>query len=268
VTYPPPSTPPGFGPPGQEPALHGRPLAAPGYRAPRGLVYLAAFFAGLLVVSVVGFVLWVPRHDVATVYGTSPHVVTAPLQVEVPEPTPIYDVPAPARYTGTGSKFLRIRKPEPDTLLYVKGNAAGERFFVTRVLAGGVRRGVLIGTFEPYEGVTVLDLGTTQETRGLQIDATGPWTVEVRAAGSAPEFGRVAKGTKDTVLRYTGPGGIAKIVGGSTRPGAAFSVHVYDSAVGQLVALLLKPGTERAPWAAGPVLVEVKSSGPWSISVS
>lgn len=259
--------PPGFGPAGQVPELHGEPLAAPAVRGRRVFLALMAFFAVVAVGSGAAFFLTQGGdvHSAAPVTGR---------EIALPRPTgaeatvPAGPVPKPVRYTGSGDKTIAIRKPEPGTaLLYVKGNAARQRFFVTRLGTGGAMRGVVLAKFEPYEGVKLLDEGLLNQTASLRIEATGPWTVEIRSPRGAPLLRRSASGRTDTVLRYEGGVATATIAGGKFGSGA-FAVRTHrGDGFSDLVMVALDRERERKPWPAGPVLVVVEAGAPWSLTL-
>ena len=255
--------PPGFGPAGQVPELHGTPIAAPKPLG-RKLLPLMALFAVLAVVGAVGFFLTVDDEN------SVPAVIE---RIDVPvgpgtfTPTPAGPVPEPVTYRGTGSKTIDVRKPESGTVLaYVKGRNTGGIFTVTALDSAGRTVGLVVSAMKPYEGVRLLDTLRVLETSRLKIEATGPWVVELRSVRTVRTFGTATSGSGDTVVRYTGPAGTAAIKGGAKFEQFTVTAHVNGFPRLLVVAGDAFDGTKPMP--AGPVLVEVKAPGRWSISVS
>ncbi len=270
-------TPPGFGPPGQVPTLNGQPLAAPRSGMSRGVMASLAFFGVLLVVAITGIVYTGGRttDKVFTSRGDGGFLATAtPFQPRVSASPgrgvtgrPLGPVPKPVRYTGTGTKRITLRRPEAgETLVYVKGNAAGGLFLVSTFDKGGKQVGMLVNTLEPYEGVRVLDMTSFTQAHALEVQGKGAWTVELRSARSAKAFTLTASGRGDAVLRYEGRAGTAAIRGGGAM--GLFMVMTRANGFPTPVASTVGTFSGSKRWPAGPVLVEVQSSGPWSIRVS
>lgn len=262
-----PSTPPGFRPPGEQPVFQGTPLASPKVNGGR-FALVALGFLLLAGIGALGFVrsLGDERSSVATI-GNEDRRVSTPLPLVSASAVPVEGpVPRPVTYRGSGPKTIAVRKPERGpVLVYVKGANANGLFQVSSVDAGGRTNGLLVHSLKPYEGVRLLDELPVRETAKLTIDATGPWTVQLRSVRSAPSFGTATTGTGDAVVRYTGPGGPATIRGGA--PFTTFTVTVHENGFPRLLVVAAKAFDETRGFGAGPYLVEVEATGRWSIRV-
>lgn len=263
-----PGTPPGFRPPGEVPELHGTPIAAP-KPVGRKLLPLMALFAVLAVVGAVGFFVTLDGDERigAIVDGGGGGITLNPPVFATASAAPAGPVPEPVTYRGTGSKTIDVRKPENGTVLaYVKGRNTGGVFTVTALDSAGRTVGLVVSAMKPYEGVRLLDTLRVLETSRLKIEATGPWVVELRSVRTVRTFGTATSGTGDSVVRYTGLAGTAAIKGGAKFEQFTVTAHVNGFPRLLVVAGDAFDGTKPMP--AGPVLVEVKAPGRWSISVS
>jgi hypothetical protein len=269
-------TPPGFGPPGQTPTYHGSPLAAPKPPRQKLFVGLMAFFGLLAVVAVVGFFVTAgDEHGTSAVLRDRTTVLPLPTDGVVLSPGPrptgagrtLGPVPKPVTYRGTGSRTIRIRKPEAGVaILDVEGRAPGNGLFAVYAIASnGARIPVVTAFTASYKGSRLLDETSFTTTTALEVEASGPWTVTVRSARAAREMGRTASGSGDTVFLYTGKAGIATIRGGAAN--SPFVVKTHEKGFPRLVLTHLGAFDGSKPWPAGPVLVDVQAKGRWTVTV-
>lgn len=267
-------TPPGFAPPGQQPSYQGTPLAAPKPPRQRLFVGLMAFFGLLAVVAAAGFFVTAGDERSGSAVLRGPVVRVEPTRgIASPLPRPtgggrtLGPVPKPVTYRGTGSKTVRIRKPEAGTvILDVTGRPARNGFFAVYAISeNGARIPVVSGFERAYQGSWLLDAITVATTTALEIDASGPWTMTLRSTRSAPEMGRVASGSGNTVFLYTGKAGVATLRGGTANK--VFRVQTHERGFPRLVLTHLGTYSGTKPWPAGPVLVEVHTTGRWTITV-
>ena len=269
--------PPGFGPPPSETDYFGEdsPIAAPRREWANTQRTLIAAMVAFAVLIIAGVAYWVfggidgvQFAEVGNSYGRGPVVTMEPLQTALPSTRG--PVAKPVTYRGSGSTTLSIRKPSAGpALLYVKGNAAKKTFIVTSQSASGAPSGLLVtAVYVPYEGVRLLDTTRLGETTSLRIDATGPWTVQIRDVRTAPAFSTSARGSTDAVYRYTGRAGTAAIASAG-RPATMFTVRTFDAAfIPSVVATSVGAYDASNPWPAGPMYVEVHGNArPWSITV-
>ena len=114
---------------------------------------------------------------------------------------------------------------------------------------------------DPYDG-TQLITTPLAEVSLLKVRGDGAWTIELLSADDVPAVGEEFSGDGATVVRYDGAGGSAAIASDAI---GVFQVRLLD---GRFVVPERNgpvSATESLP--PGPVLVEVKSFGTWSVSV-
>ncbi len=124
-----------------------------------------------------------------------------------PETGKEYDVIV---YTGRDTQEMRVEGlGERHTLFYIQGNEEEKHFRVTGYTeahtfwGGGELTRIFVNTFSSYEGI-LLDPGG--RTRKLEIEAEGPWKVEVLSLNSARviEVPGEVEGVRGEVLRIEG----------------------------------------------------------------
>jgi hypothetical protein len=267
-------TPPGFGPPGQVPAYQGVPLAAPKVQGRPLFVGLMAFFALLAVAAAAGFFATAgDEHSSSAVVSGPVTLVPGPPAVVSAGPRPtgggrtLGPVPKPVTYRGTGSTTVRVRKPEAGVAIVdVEGRAPGNGLFAVYALGDdGLRVPVVTAFAASYKGSRLLDDTPFGDTTALEVEAGGPWTITIRSARSARRLGTAMSGSGDTVFEYTGRAGTATLRGGTK--GALFLVQTMENGFPTTVLTHLGTFSGSKPWPAGPVLVEVQTTGRWTIGV-
>jgi hypothetical protein len=176
--------------------------------------------------------------------------------------------PQPAVYDGSGDDVVQITKPTQAAVLYAtySGDA---NFIVTGLDANQQRVDGLINVIGAYTGTVPLDFKDGQNTTFLQVQSSGPWHFEVRPLRSIASFSGTGSGSGDDVVNYTGQTGIATI---NYTGDANFIVREYSTATGQINLLVNTIGaySGRVPitGGSGVNIIEVKSSGTWTITVS
>lgn len=178
-----------------------------------------------------------------------------------PTPTPTLE---PIRYEGSGTKILKIKKPEPGAALITMTHEGSSNFAVWSLDGNLEQMDLLANTIGNYEGTTVLDVNDGEETARLDISADGNWTVTISPLASAKRFTGSAEGTSDDVLIYEGPVGVAML---SHKGDSNFAVWFYSTSGSDLAANEIGNYTGEAVMPEGPTLVEVETEGKWSIEV-
>ena len=108
-------------------------------------------------------------------------------------------LPDPIVYSGTSDDYFDI---EPfDSLYYfeISGNGNSEYFDIIGYDVYGNRTELFVNTTDPYSGY-VLDPG--QDTRSLEVKASGAWSVKIRSLYDCPllTLGEGYSGIGDDVL--------------------------------------------------------------------
>jgi hypothetical protein len=190
---------------------------------------------------------------------------TASLPAATTSVAPPVPIAPPTVFSGVGSATVPITKPAGTTTVVatITGNQYSHHLGV-RGLDGSQDN--LVQTDAPYSGSTVLD-GDGGSTTRLFVHAYGPWSITLSDPRSAPVFGHAYSGSGDTVLVYQGKGGTATVTGGAA--GADLQIRAYSGGRGASYILNAPaPYNGQLHWAGGTVLIAVRTTGPWTISIN
>ena len=191
-------------------------------------------------------------------------VSSAPVQE--PEPAPVEETfipPDPITYTGSGDDYFDISPFDSLYYFHISGNSEDRHFSVTGYDASGNYTELFVNTTDYYNGY-VLD--PEQDTRTLEVDAEGPWTIEIVSLYTAPVLpvGETYSGIDDAVLLLPSDCQSA-IINGNTMS-RYFSVITYGSGFDLLVNTVDPySGTVRID--PGATVMTVHAVGGWSISL-
>lgn len=191
-------------------------------------------------------------------------VSSAPVQE--PEPAPVEETfipPDPITYTGSGDDYFDISPFDSLYYFRITGNTEARHFSVTGYDASGNYTELFANTTDYYDGY-VLD--PEQDTRTLEVDAEGPWTIEIVSLYTAPVLpvGETYSGIDDAVLLLPSDCQSA-IINGNTMS-RYFSVITYGSGFDLLVNTVDPySGTVRID--PGATVMTVHAVGGWSISL-
>ena len=191
-------------------------------------------------------------------------VSSAPVQE--PEPAPVEETfipPDPITYTGSGDDYFDISPFDSLYYFRITGNTEARHFSVTGYDASGNYTELFANTTDYYDGY-VLD--PEQDTRALEVDAEGPWTIEIVSLYTAPVLpvGETYSGIDDAVLLLPSDCQSA-IINGNTMS-RYFSVITYGSGSDLLVNTVAPySGTVRID--PGATVMTVHAVGGWSISL-
>jgi hypothetical protein len=162
---------------------------------------------------------------------------------------------------GSGDAVVQVALPWSLSVVHIVGNSAS-RYFGVQVLGTGQS---LVNTTDPYRGVRMLDADSGKSV-ALQVRATGPWAIEVLSAANVPSFDTSHTGSGDAVVRYTGGGSSAHIVGNAGH--RYFGVRsISEQGVTSLVNTT-QPHAETASVNAAPQFFEIEAVGSWTITVT
>jgi hypothetical protein len=92
-------------------------------------------------------------------------------------------VPEPIRLVGEGNAVVDIDKWEGPALIHIVGKQ-GQNFDLFSVKGGD--DSFYVGSFEPYDGIRLMDFLPGIHTKKLEISAVGDWTIEIFPI--SPEF--------------------------------------------------------------------------------
>ncbi|MDX8145349.1 hypothetical protein SK854_24785 [Lentzea sp. BCCO 10_0061] len=125
---------------------------------------------------------------------------------------------------------------------------------------------LLVNEIGAYSGQMWMDIRDGSRTNTLTVSATGAWTLTVGDLDMATVATGPLAGNGDSVVLYTGSSNKAKI----TNAGASnFTVHVVPLATSTInLAVNHIGGYEGTVPFNGPALVQISSTGAWTITPS
>ena len=191
-------------------------------------------------------------------------VSSAPVQE--PEPAPVEETfipPDPITYTGSGDDYFDISPFDSLYYFRITGNTEARHFSVTGYDASGNYTELFANTTDYYDGY-VLD--PDQDTRTLEVDSEGPWTIEIVSLYTAPVLpvGETYSGIDDAVLLLPSDCQSA-IINGNTMS-RYFSVITYGSG-SDLLVNTVDPYSGTVRIDPGATVMTVHAVGGWSISL-
>ncbi len=170
-------------------------------------------------------------------------------------------------YEGSGDQTIQIVPPVPNTpFVATLTNAVAGPFIVDSLDNAGVAIDNLVDTIGVYTGTVPVDFNPSlAKTGGLQIQAPGAWTVELKALRSLPTFTTDYSGTGDGVVVYNGERGNATFARTGKGP---VVVTVYPSLDGGLPDTLVndKDDVQTEVLIPSSGVVQVQTEGPWSFA--
>lgn len=171
------------------------------------------------------------------------------------------------RYSGTGDDVVRITKPggSHEPAIVTATHRGGSNFIVWGLDRDRTRVDLLVNVIGDYDGRTLLDeMSVSTE---LEIQADGPWKIEVRPLSAARRLSGSATGTGDEVLSWGGSSatatirhrGESNVIVWSHDPDELWGMNLMVNEIGDY------DGTVRVP--AGSRIIEVQADGTWSVTL-
>lgn len=204
--------------------------------------------------------------------GSTPTTSSTGIRTELP---PILGAPdiRVQRFQGEGSRVLDIEKPaDAPALVAMEGNAASRYFSVTALGAGNEQKDLLASAAEPYRGVRLLDADFRAGSLRLEVEATGPWTIELRPVSTARKVAVPGQfqGNGDDVLLIEGTPDLARFSGnkgGRDGRGAGFfGARAYGGQYPDILFSASDPYEGQVTVPTETKVVEVEATGPWSVT--
>jgi hypothetical protein len=187
---------------------------------------------------------------------TTTTTTTRPTTTTTPPPPP------PTVYTGQGDDVITLDRPSGIKIVKFECSACTGN----TVLKSDGFESLLVNEIGAYSGLRWMDIRDNSRTTTLTVSAQGAWTVTVGGLDMAPVVDGVASGNGDSVVFLAGRSTKAKItnVGDSN-----FAVHVASIKTSRLdLAVNTIGGYEGTVPLAGPAIVQISSSGDWSVTPS
>jgi len=176
-----------------------------------------------------------------------------------------YGTFAPVKAAGTGPSVVNLPTGSEYGMVTAISTGTGV-FAITGLGAENTPTGdLLVDTSGPYKGTTAYGLvNIGAKPAKLKIDASGPWQLTIAPLDKAPTLTFPTKGTSNAVYIYLGGVANWKIVHTSTAS-SNFSVVQYAQ-LPNLLVNAIGNFTGTVPVTAGPTVVTIDASGPWTIT--
>jgi len=190
-----------------------------------------------------------------------PATPTASAESVAPAPEPEVE---PVSYKGTGTKIVKIEKPEDGPVLASFTHDGGSNFAVWSLDSDLDQIDLLFNTIGKFSGTTLLDRYDGESTARIEVEADGNWTITLAPLSNARQFTDKANGSGPDVLIYQGSTGVATL---KNQGESNFAVWFFSSDTSDLAANEIGNYTGEAVIPAGPTAVQIESEGKWSITV-
>jgi hypothetical protein len=187
------------------------------------------------------------------------HVVPAP-------PTTTTTTP-PQQASGQSDGVVNVTYPSSQAALLHATYQGTSNFVIKGIDASGNEDTLFVNTIGNYDGVRLMNAQTQSTPTRLQVQASGPWTITISSAFTAP--------VATSPGHYANNGDQVLLVKGHPSTGhffntgdANFVVHAYTSSQVELLVNEIGnfSGTEIVP--NGTILFEVESNGAWTVDLS
>lgn len=176
-----------------------------------------------------------------------------------------YGMFAPRNYSGTGDDVIDLGAALELGIVRADMRGSGNNI-VWAMNSARENTDLLVNTIGAHRGTSLFGAMHSDPARYLEIEADGPWSLEVRDIRYAAEFGGSSSGSTDDVLLYGGPAGVlsASYSGSSN----FIVVEHYRDRYGDASDLLFNEiggYSGSATLQAGPAVLEVIGDGSWSL---
>ena len=189
---------------------------------------------------------------------------TEPSQSPSPAEEATTPEPEATTYKGTGTKVVKIAKPEDGPVLATFTHDGGSNFAVWSLDSDLEQIDLLVNTIGRFSGTTLLDRYDGESTARIEVEADGAWTIKLQPLSAARQFTDKAQGEGPDVLIYQGSAGVATL---KNQGESNFAVWFFSTDSSDLAANEIGNYTGEAVIPAGPTAVQVESEGKWSITV-
>lgn len=245
-------------------------LPQPPVQKSSGCLKIVAFLVGAFVALVIaGGVISVVNHGSSTTADTAAGDDAALIsagstdQAE-PDPAPSPKAIKPTRYHGSGNRVVKIRKPngKPAEPVIVALTHHGQSNFAVWTLNRKLKQTeLLVNTIGDYRGTVPVDFEVGSETRRIQVQADGSWTMTIRPVSSARHFSSRITGKGDDVVWYTAGPKVANIKHSGS---GNFAVWFHGEDGTDLLVNEIGKYKGQSPF-TGKAVLAITADGSWSI---
>ena len=180
---------------------------------------------------------------------------------------PTYPTFSPINLSGRGDDVISVNKPAGPALAHISTSAPEGNFSVWNLDDNGQNIDLLVNEIGRYSGIRLIDFRDRENTARFEINADGPWKIEVipvTAAKKANVPGKVNGSGDDVVLLRGSRPDTATI---NHSGDSNFAVTAYGSRGADL--LVNEIGTYQGTVTLGNAdVLEIVADGSWSIDIS
>lgn len=168
----------------------------------------------------------------------------------------------PSVFTGAGDDVITLDRPEGLKIVKFECPACTSN---TVVKSNGYES-LLVNEIGAYSGQMWMDIRDGSRTTSLTVSASGAWTLTVGDIDMATVASGPMSGNGDSVVLYTGSSNKAKITNNGP---SNFTVHVVSLEASTIkLAVNHIGGYDGTVPFDGPALVQISSTGAWTIAPS
>lgn len=209
------------------------------------------------------------KDDATPAVATTTTTTTAaakPATTVAPTTTTTFQFAPPAppeEFSGTGDDVLTITRPGPSVVAFECGGCTRNV-----VVKSNGAESLLVNTIGAYSGKRLIDITDGSRTTSITVTANAAWKLTV---GGLPALAQLAgspkdpvSGTGDDVITFVAGFSKAKITNTGERNFIVRSTSLNSGRISGVVNTI--GGYDGTVPLAGPSIVEVRSSGDWSIT--
>lgn len=194
--------------------------------------------------------------------AAAPTVAATPIVTLPPEPAF-----APIQLSGVGSSVPRFDIPADEAAIATLTHSGAANFIVWAVGETGEQQDLLVNTIGGYTGTVLFDEASGSHSVAFDIEADGPWTIEIKPITDAFRWDGSAalSGVGDDVAILDPPSSGLKSVTVTHQGDGNFMIWAYGPSTDLLVNEI-GPYSGEALLNDGTVFFEIGANGPWTIS--
>lgn len=190
--------------------------------------------------------------------STAVRATTTSAKATTTKPPP----PPPSVFTGVGDDVITVDRPVGIKIVQFECPACSGN----TVLKSDGFESLLVNEIGAYRGTKWMDIRDGSRTSTLTVNATGSWTVTVGELDLAERAQGPMSGTGDAVLFFLGSSKKVRITNTGESNFAVHAVSLAESRIELLVNHI--GGYEGTVPLSGPAIIQVTSSGNWTITPS
>lgn len=177
--------------------------------------------------------------------------------------TTIPPIAPPEEFSGTGDDVLTVTRPGPSVVLFECGGCTRNV-----VVKSNGAESLLVNTIGAYSGKRLIDIADGSRTTTITVTANAAWKMTVGGLPALAQLAGSAKdpvsGTGDDVITFVGSFSKARITNTGERNFIVRAANLTTNRIGSVVNTI--GGYEGTVALPGPSIVEVRSSGDWTIT--